>query len=94
MRLTQESRSLGHSRVAEKANFHIVEMVGDEFLGSFARVGYHLAFVKIAIGIYAEEVIGENALHHRGIAVGDEFGPLALAFLDVALCLRGAGLLR
>ena len=84
-----------HSRVAEKANFHIVEMVGDEFLGSFARVGDHLSFfVKIAIGIYAEEVIGENALHHRGVAVGDGFGPLALAFLDVALCLRGAGLLR
>ena len=78
--------SLCHSRVAEKANFHIVETVGDEFFGSFARVGDHLSFfVKIAIGIYAEEVIGENAFHHRGVAVGDGFGPLALAFLDVAL---------
>jgi hypothetical protein len=31
--------SLCHSRVAEKANFHIVEMVGDELRRSFARVG-------------------------------------------------------
>jgi hypothetical protein len=87
--------SLCHSRVAEKANFHIVEMVGDELLRSFARVGDHLSFfVKIAIRIYAEEVVGENALHHGGVAVGDGFGPLALAFPDVARYVRSAGLLR
>ena len=80
--------SLCHSRVAEKANFHIVETVGDEFFGSFARVGDHLSFfVKTAIWIYAEEVVGENAFHHGGVAVGDGFGPLALTFLDVALSL-------
>ena len=74
--------SLCHSRVAEKANFHIVETVGDEFLGSFARVGDHLSFfVKTAVGIYAEEVVGENAFHHRGVAVGDGFRPIGAHFL-------------
>jgi hypothetical protein len=93
VRRTQDSFPC--ATVAEKANFHIVETVGDEFFGSFARVRDHFSFfVKTAVGIYAEEVVGENAFHHGGVAVGDGFGPLALAFPDVALYVRSAGLLR
>ncbi len=56
VRRTQDSSPCATAVSPKKANLHIVETVGDEFLGSFARVGDHLGFfVKTPIGIYARK---------------------------------------
>ena len=81
MRRTQDLFPCATAVSPKKRTFTSLRWLEMNSLGASRVLGDHLSFfVKIAIGIHAEELIGENALHHSGVAVGDGFRPIGSRF--------------